>query len=495
MKSFSKRPFSILGSIFIIAIFVGMTCCTEVDDRLGLNFIPGDQKMKVYQEYFGIEADQRIRSYTQVLDSIQASGMNTMMLGKIKDDKFGKAQAASIFQMLPPDPDTYFEDGDGYAFGEIYIADSLIIEMQPVYLAGDETKEQTFTMYALTDTLIVNKTYYQAFDYTPIKSNTPLFTFKLSGKYTEAEYITANATSAGKQFLKDLLADTTLYYENRPLFRNKFKGFVVEPDTDSPDDAAVYTVDLASSYTYLQYHIMESGSSVPKDTTYVKYYTNDALAADSVSNVSFVKLTHDYSGTPIEQALTLTESMTPQSVTYIDGFNGVTTMVEFPDEFFEAILAKRIVDGEEADMSFNQAQLFIQLEDDDTDIMNASFQKLGSYYDFRKDETIPDYSLLDEYGSSSSNSYYAYYGGKLNRTFGYYSLNITTFLHYAVKMYEKKKAKEKFDENYMKLTLGPTSHYVYPVTKLEDYGRTSIKGIGSDAPMKLRLTYTLITKK
>lgn len=494
MKSFSKRPLLTGLSFLLIFFFVGMTCCTKVDDRLGLNFIPEDQKMRIYRDVFGVEAAQQVRSYTQMLDSIQASGMSAMVLGRISDANFGKTTTASIFQVLPYDASTAGDDFY-YGFSELNIADSLKLYINPVFLGGDSTKIQKFVIYALTDTLIVDTTYYQDFDFRAIKDNTPLFTFELSGSYSAAESITAQSSTAGLELLQDIISDTTYFYDNRVNFRQRFKGFVVEPAADSPEDAAIYSVDLSNAYFYLQFHTRVTGSSVPKDTIQLPLYMYDTVADDGVSNVSMILFSHDYSGTPIEQALTLTENQTPQQAVFVDAFAGVTTRLEFPDEFFDAILAKRkLEDGALADLSLNQAQLFVQLDDDDTDIMDGSFQKLGSFYDFRKDITIPDYSLADEYGASSGGNYFSSYGGELNRTAGRYSLNITTFLHYALKMYERKINGEDYDEMYMMLTLAPPSHYVYPVAKLTAFGRTAIQGTGSGTPIELRLTYTLIER-
>lgn len=499
MKSFSKRPLLITGSFFFIVFFVGMTCCTKVDNRLGLNFIPEEQTMKVYQEVFGIAPGEQINTYTQMLDSIQASGMNALIIGKTEGGSatFGKATASSIFQILPFAAEDVFTSTSsikGYNFRERNIADSLKLHILPTYLYGDETKEQTFIIYPLRDTVVVDSIYYQGSDYLSLRENIPLFRLKLKGKYTEIATFKTEATPEGLAFLQDLISDTTYYYENRVDFRKKAKGFMIEPAADSPEDAAMYSINLSETYFRLQMHTMISGSSVPKDTMYIDHYMSDVVdKTREVSNVSIIDLRHNY-GTDIENALTLTESTTPQDVTYIDGQAGVTTLLEFPDSFFEAVIARR--DIENADMSLNQAKLHIYMESDDTDAMNASFPKLGSFYDFRFNSNIPDYSLLDEYGiEQGGNGYYLSYGGELNRTHGYYELDITTFLYYAIKMYDRKKAGDKdFDEDYMKFTLAPTSHYMYLLNRLKDGGQTAVKGTGSLKPMELKLTYTLIDK-
>lgn len=502
MKSFSKRPLLVSASILLTGLFVSLTCCTNVDDGLGLEFIPDDQIMKIHQAVFGIEEAQQISLYTQMPDSIASSDWGKILVGNASDEKFGKTRAAAIVQMLPfkRADDEDFEETGGYKFNFRRTVDSIELVMIPLYLYGDASKEQRFEIFALRDTLVTDTTYYTFFDYEELKEPGPLFSFSLSGKYEEDyessnyQFLKLETTVKGREYMELLLADTTYYYNNRIDFHERFKGFVIEPTADSPEDAAMYQLNLSSLYFYLNFHTYESETSNEvRDTLYVPYYSTfyqpSSSAASGYSdegypyNTSISTVSHDYAGTPVGQALTMTEEVVPQSISYIHGFGGVTTLVEFPDEFYEAILAMR---AEGTDMHLNQAMIYFHLEEDTVELLDSSHKKLGSYYKYSADATIPDYSLYDEYSSNRT-----YYNGTLNRTHGYYSMDITTFMHYALKVYQVKKDGGEYNESHLKLILGSPTSYVSREL-LFNPGQTAVKGAGTDEPISVRLTYTLV---
>lgn len=507
MKGFSNRTLSAL--LFSIVFFAGMAGCTKVNDQLGLGFIPEDQMMTIRQEVFGTEAGQQVRTLTSLPDSLATSGLGSVMFGQSASDTFGKTRAAAIVQMLP------FQGWTSYGFSKTVGAskpDSVKIDITPFFISGNKDTENTFNIYNLVppagqDTLKVDSTYYQFFDHEAVKGE-PLFSFKLQGEYTARQVVKAEILPAGEQFITNLLADTTYYFENWSKFRKDLsKGFVIEAAETSPEDGAVYSSILRyssdySMYFYLYFSIPEDEFEERRDEEdedenvyLVPFFMYDTEDVYESTNLSITSLRHDYTGTPVEQALTQTENEQAQAIAYVHGAGGVTTMLEFPDEFFKAIVDKK--ENGKYDMMINQALVYVQLENDDTDVMDTSHAKLGSYYNFCKQLTIPDYSLADEYYAAQGTSgYYSYYNGTLNRTHGFYNMDVTTFMHYAIKEYEKKMAGGKvgtdYYPEYMKCYLGPTSSYIYEVQKYEDYAETVIKGTGSDKPVEVRLTYTLI---
>lgn len=479
MKISSKNAAIKLAAFSFVALFAGLTCCTKVDDKLGLDLVPGDQLMSVHIDSFGIEGAQRIKTYTQLEDSVTTSLLGYSIIGRYSSETFGRTKAVSILQMMPVTEKTIKKGGYGFAESGNR-PDSVLLSLRPTLLTGDHEKEQTFMVYPLTDTLAIDSTYYKSFDYERVKDKEAIFSFTLSGKFDSTHVVRAEITEKGNAYMKELLSDSTYYYENRPKFHQKFKGIVIEPAEDSPEDAAIYSLNLKTAYFYLYFTNPER----EKDTLLVPLYfrddINDAGTSDSEKNMSITAITNDYTGTPVEEALALTEEMIPQQVTYVHGFGGVTTRLEFPDEFYEAIIAKK--EGYEL-LSLNQALIYIDLLDHSWQAMDESHARLGSYYKYVGTVGLPDYSLKDQSNSSAT----TYYNGYLNRTYGYYMMDITTFLHNAVKEYQKKKDGKEYRQGNMQYTLAPT----YDMTVKN--GETALRGFGSDSQhIWLKLTYTLM---
>ncbi len=480
MKISSKNVAVKLATFSFIALFTGLTCCTKVDDKLGLDLVPGDQIMSVHIDTFGIEKLQHVRTYTQLEDSVVTSLLGYSIIGSYSSETFGKTRAVSILQMMPVEEKSVQSGGYGFAASGNR-PDSVLLSLKPTLLTGDYEKEQTFMVYPLTDTLSINSTYYKTFDYERIKDKEAILSFTLSGKFDSTLVVRAEITEKGNAYMKEFLSDSTYYYENRPKFHQKFKGIVIEPAENSPVDAAVYSLNLETAYFYLYF----TNPGREKDTLFVPLYFRDDIddddVLDSEKNMSITSLSTDYTGTPVEEALTLTKEMTPQQVTYVHGFGGVTTRLEFPDEFFEAIISKKV--KEDNLLFLNQALIYIDLLDHSWQVMDESHARLGSYYSYVGTKGIPDYSLTDQSSSSAT----TYYNGYLNRTYGYYSMDITTFLHNAIKEYQKKKDGKDYRQENMQYTLAPT----YNMTVKN--GETVLRGYGSESQhIWLELTYTLI---
>ncbi len=420
---------------FFVLLFAALTCCTKVDDSLGLNLVPGNQLMSVHIDTFGREQLQQVKTYTVPVDSVATSMLGYTVIGSYHSEEFGTTRAVAMLQMMPV-TENHIKEG-GYGFGEENRPDSVKLSLKPTYLTGDYDTEQVFMVYPMNTALPADSTYYKSIAYESLMEEDAIFSFSLSGKPDTTLLVSADITERGWEYMKELLSDETYYYENRNKFHDKFKGLIIEPSDDSPSDAAIYSLNLTTANFYLYFTDMAKANDPNRDTLFVPLYMRDDER--EMRNVSVTSLRTDYSDTPVEAALALSEDMIPQQITYVHGFGGVTTRLEFPDEFYDAILQKR---GNGQTLFLNQAMIFTDILDDSWEVMDISHARLGSYYNYNVLKGIPDYLMADQINSSATSSY----GGHLNRTHGYYAMDITTFLHYALGEYEKKKNGESYLE-------------------------------------------------
>ena len=138
----------------------------------------------------------------------------------------------------------------------------------------------------------------------------------------------------------------------------------------------------------------------------------------------------------------------------------------------------------------NQAMLYVEMENwiegdmVTVDYMNAAPDRLGSYLNMRTSGTegytpspIPDYLYdYEKNVQASDESYVLPYNGYLNRSNGYYELNISSYIQQIMKGTMKKD-----------ILLGPSGY------DFMGYGQVALKGAGAQ-PMRLSITYTLIKK-
>lgn len=474
-----------------VCLCVAGVSCTDVDDSLGWGLVQGgSDKLTIHVDTLGLESDQMLTAFQTYTDSIGLRGstatkrgsmnLNVGYVGSARDAVMGLTTAAYAVTSVPASPiSPNLFSNRSEAFDSV----KLVVNMK--HIGGDASMVQTFNIYRLRDSLAYadDTLYYHSFRYEEhVDMDSPLFSFEYSGAPDDVEEVMLDVLPAGEELMAELLAaDTALFYTGRLAeFQEKFKGFVVAQAPGTQPDAALYANYLPNSMLnfYYQrtlddweakYYDEEPGTEV---TAVLQLSMSDT---DGLGNTSVACIRHDYSGTPLA-GVADGGKVDVTGTAYVQGLGGVAATLEFPDGFFEAIDALK--PSPEYTVFINQAQMFVWLDGSGADAYDASFQSLGSYYDYGTFSVIPDYYVT---GSSSSDSDIPY-DGTLNRNEGkgYYKMDITSFLQHAY---------QNDDEESRQLTLAPSYS---PYEPFAEY--VSALRIGGDGgrPVAVKLTYTLI---
>ena len=486
MRSFKLFKHTFLSLSLFLAAVLSLQSCTSVDDSLGKDIIHGN-RLSINIDTLGLNPDERIQAFQIYYDSIGlrtserakrgAMNINVGYIGSAYDPVFGLTEAASIVTAIPTEPLTpnLFKNRQN-SFDSV----KLIVNMK--YVCGDPSVPQTFNIYRLADSLAytTDSIYYHNFQYENHIVSDPLFSFEYSGIPEEIEEIKLNILPQGKLMLEELAStDTLMFYSDKAYeFLSQYKGFVIARDKSSSPAAAIYANYLPNTLLNFYYQRDRDQWEIDFDytdktktvTAALQLYLSDA---EATKNTSIASIRHDFSGTSFENIRN--EMLPAPEISYIQGMAGITTMLDFPDSLFEAI--ENLKPSPDYTLFINQAQLFIWLEEHSAESYDNAFQKLGSYVDYGKMIPIADYPISD----SSTDTIGVPYDGTLNRTAGkgYYTIDITSFLQHALLNASR--------EN-RRIVLGGTYSPYEPFADAV----SAVKTAGSDQPIRIKLTYTLM---
>lgn len=481
-----RNCFSRFLSWGIIALFVSLTAatsCTQVDDTLGSGLIPDGQRTKTGVDTIGLGAGEAVKAYYSFTDTINSHNQTLSAIGRSNSDIFGKTAAATLVQYLPTLIRT---DTTAMGFGYGAAVDSVRLLIAMNYMSGDKEVEQTFNIFALKDTLRTDTTYYVNFPYEEYIGPEPVFTFTYKGESPNAdpERIKTDVTPAGEELLEELLSDASLYDRTKeavPLFRKRFPGLVIAPADGSPDNGALYYSNLPYTVLELYFHNYTDASlTTIKDKGVRQTFSfDDTTINDTIPRShSVISVRHDYTGTIMDG---VKEGPIEAAIGYVQGVAGVTTTLEFPDAFFDAIDALK--EDPSDDLMIHQAMMYVYLEDDSVEAMDNSHLRLGSYMKYSTLTPIADYHYMQE---SSTSAVPLAYDGRLNRTYGYYAMDITSYLHQA---WKKESVERKFTLAPLAYPYVPNDALTYKETALTISDTAEGK---NNKQIRVKLTYTLI---
>jgi len=486
--SFKSRFKGLFKTVSTIAVVIGAAVgCSEVNYDMGYDFIPESQRMTLC-----FDTLSGVKTYLYRYDSVLSSNTGFMFLGRQKDDTFGQRTNSCIVQYLPVAMP--YKGG----FGIEPIIDSMFLRVEISSYDGDTTVEQKFNVYALNSDadLCYDSLYYTNIDVEEYyNADSLLFTFNYSGRGNIATRM--EPTALGRELMNKLVRVDTSVYNNDDKFRSNFKGFYITPDQSSPAKAATYQFNLENAYMQLWLRDHDSIDQAKiKDTLTSWYYFYDGKEYKSLS-VNAAE--YDYAGSTLGalEASTnnFTDTITIQPTIYVQTWGGVVSRLRLPNSLVEQLNQLKYTkdangNSIENSILINQAMLYVNMSDyvegnmATVDKMDNAPQRLGSYLNMRTSGTagytpapIPDYMYdLEKSQQMSDEDYVLPYNGYLNRSNGYYELNISSYIQQVMKGTMKQD-----------IILAPSAY------DFMGYGQVALDGL-TQRPMKLSITYTLIKK-
>ncbi len=483
MTQFSKEiHFKGVGKLLLSALVLLCASCTEVNDSLGTNIVPSGQQFEVR---FATLAEG-IESYLTYTDSISTGGLDYAYFGKMTDQEYGsKVTSSALVQFAySMRTDTIEYEDRERKFDSL----SIVLGMKTV--GGDTLKEQTFDIYRVRKMLERDSTYYNGTNIGEYIDSEPMFSCTFRGKpngATEFDTLRLSVKNQvlAEEFIEELWGDTT-YYSNDTLFlKERFNGLCITPSGESPDDAAIYGMNLQwdasegpMSYLVLYGHDYPAGS----DPSLVEDDIMRAFAITNNTSYSYQKavtaVEYDFSamagGESINYDIPRGESLeNPISEGYVQGFMGVATTLELSEEFVNSLRALR---PEGSSIFINKATLYVDLAEDDYALYDIAPERLGTYADYSTLYAVPDYAYLYEENYDTE----IVYGGYLNRTFGYYTMDLSLYLQALLG--------DENDEVTRRITLGMGAY------DLLDDAIVRLDMNNENQPVRFEITYTVIGK-
>lgn len=501
----------LISSLIVVGTLLAMTFtgCTEVDDSLGSEFVPGNQQLKVGYR----RLDPCLRTALYRTDSIKTSNLYVGMLGSTHSDTFGLRTAGFYTQYTWG----YCPDSvDGFGYRPIF--DSIIMGLVVTNYGGDTTVTRRYEVYeVLADDFLEEQkdtVFYGTFDIDPYLDSEPLFTFDFpnqeKGVYVMSNAVKLEPTAKGMDLIERMMLmrgaypdnDMKGFYDPKDWVKN-FKGIYVKPmeDAQSREQSSIYEIDLTQSGLVL--YGRNRNTEDPKliqDTTVSLYYFYDSSV--EAGRASINTLRHDYSSSLLAD-YEFEEDAKERSLTdlcYVEGLAGVVTTITFTESLFEQI--EQILDQERDDwgvpynsLAINRAELAIYDVEADYDWqaitpteefiwrMDNSLQRLGLYTSYKNLVGIADYAYAIEESTSLN------YGGYINRSQGCYVMDISAYIQALWNSYLKDKEAMLSNEEKRTIYLAPEAYSV------NDFATMTGQGMEADtnnAPIKLELTYTLI---
>ena len=386
-------------ALMIGTLALAFASCKKSPETIGNNLISDNNYIGVYH------TDTTKIVCHSYFDSIATSHATSALLGATKDPVFGQTEAGFYTQFRP--------SVAGQSFGNNPVMDSLVLQLCISGYYGDTTLMQTVHAYVLSDSLMVDSTYYS---YSSVATENidhanshhfcphPRTKVHIIGTDTVTQpVIRVPLSQELGNYLMTL--DTTAY--SRPdLFKQHFKGLYLTCEPVSMNGAISYINLTNNTYSLLQLYYHDAVTP-DKPMRYNFYVTS--------SDAYFNHFDHDYTqGSPefVSQLIDEQEALGQSSI-YLQTMGGVRAWVKFPNlnHWTDSLEGCHLV--------VNEAKLILPASSMMTDSVfkaPTNFILLG----FKADSTT--YLLPDYYEGSG------YFGGTYSASNQAVTFRITEYL-------------------------------------------------------------------
>lgn len=447
-------------SIYLCLVVFGGVSCTNRDSLFGNELIPPHQQMGS-----AIDSTVRMETYIDRYDSVETNvaGYYTPFFGTYLDPLVGR----TTIQMFSNYAPNGFQH-DHY-FGTDPVIDSMTYALYFNGALGDTTKTMTIDVYEVKgNDFYVDSSYFSNFDMSPYVADPPLFSFDHKG----VGYVYGKFPIEFARKLLDNRQDKTNIYYSDTAFHRVFNGFFFKLRDQQPaGEGQMLQMDLSLSTMNLFYH---NNNTPKKDTTTQKFWFYGDY---TFFNTNFTMVQHDFTAADPSKggvvAATVGDTVVQSEYVYIQGLAGLMGLLKVDKESLEQLKDKAKSLGY-SHVALHKAELRVTMAEPGWEQYDKSFNALGMYHSMLNRKFLSEYNpILD---GVTGSGYQSTLGGKLNRSLGTYSFDITSHVQ--------------------KLLTGSESRYMTEL--LPAYGsrndmlRSWVYGSASPYPPLLVLTYTMV---
>ncbi len=390
----------------VICVTVLTVSCVKVDNNLGGNLVPDNDKMT-----FTSKMLTGFDTYTNTIDSVITSNWGETLLGNTSSPYWGKSDFSFVSTYLP-----YGGLNSDSLWGDNPTIDSVRFVLTSASTNGEDGSTRTIIINKLTKSLpyFRDSVYYSNFDLTDYIDNTPLAIMKLGDS-------TVNRFTLPISFATPLLDTMGGIFKNDTLFMQKHFGLMLK--SEKTHTMGVYDrIDMSGTGVEVYYHnknkptadtlmALFSMSNVDSQNTSFTLIERDLSSADPVIGVDVNKLNTE----------------TSQDITYVQGQAGMLTKINLNKGYFDEIKADAKSKGFST-IVISNATLMTPMYNPTPDLMTKAVQRLGTYSDFVKSSLVADYYNTYMSETQTEEGTELTYNGRLNRAKKQYEMDITAHI-------------------------------------------------------------------
>ncbi len=391
----TKRNNFRLAAVLLLFSLITASCITT-DKTLGDDFVPNDHILGVST------AEIEVPLQMKMADSLQTIFPGYLVIGAYKDQDLGTTLSCAAFQIIPT------IHGNDYGENPVpsYIKLSMAVNQRLALESVDNSIPQNIYVYTLKKDLDSTTAYNNSISADDIDP-TPLN--KGGVVYFGGDSIVMNLPL---DFAKKLLTASKEERDSAVVFTKKFKGLYLttEPLPGAIKGGRFNIIDPASLYMELKYRHVDTKNKIDKDSL-LYYYISTAKPYLNTFSHSSKRLETDKS----------------QETVYIEGLAGIKPYIDFSEvrknmsawaKAKNTDISKIIISRAELRFPYEFPSDYLTMKQFPSQIFLATKEEQAAY-------DLPFYQ--------PSSDIYVLSSGLNNRSFNYYSMDISAYLQKVLK--------------------------------------------------------------